>query len=92
MADEIVKAMEALPDRVNETDLLRIELHQERAAKFAAQKDSLTLQLNDVTAQLKKSQEDLQILITELSAKYSVTGQDSYDKVTGKITRHTPVA
>ena len=83
--------MEELPTAVNETDLLRIELGQERVARMAAQKDSLTLQLNELGVQFKKSQEELQTLVGELSVKYQVSGNDTYDKVTGKITRQTPV-
>lgn len=83
--------MEELPTAVNETDLLRIELGQERVARMAAQQDSLTLQLNELKVQFKKSQEELQALVSELSVKYQVSGNDTYDKVTGKITRQTPV-
>ena len=93
MADqELTKAMEELPDLMSENDLLRIELFQERAGRLGAQKDALTLQLNEVSAQLKKSQDALQGLVTELSSKYRVSGNDTFDKTTGKITRHNPVA
>jgi hypothetical protein len=89
--EELAKAMEELPTAVSENDLLRIELGQERNARLSAQKDALTLQLNEVNTQLKKSQDELQALVASLSTKYKVTGQDSYDRTTGKITRHTPV-
>jgi hypothetical protein len=88
---ELAKAMEELPTTVSENDLLRIELGQERAARLSAQKDALTLQINDIATQLKKAQDDLQALVASLSEKYKVTGQDSYDRTTGKITRQTPV-
>lgn len=86
-----VTPVAVLPEFISETDLLRIELGQEKHQKFAAQKDALTLQLNQVTEQLTTAKANIDRLILELTAKYKVSGQDTYDKVTGKITRVTPV-
>ena len=90
MANEIID-ITPLPDTVSELDLLKIELGQEKTGRLGAQKDALTLQLNTISEQFEKSKGDLQQLVNEMSMKYKVSGQDSYDKVTGKITRKTAV-
>ena len=90
MANEIID-ITPLPDAVSEMDLLKIELGQEKTGRLGAQKDALTLQLNQTTEQFEKARNDLQQLVNEMSSKYKVSGQDSYDKVSGKITRKTAV-
>ena len=93
MANETIDVTMApvLPDCISEMDLLKLELGQEKLAKYAAQKDSLTLQINTITEQLQKTQTELQQFVDTLGAKYMVSGEDSYDKVTGRITRKTAV-
>ena len=80
-----------LPDAVSEIDLLKIEIAQEKAQKFKAQVDALTLQLDVTSAQFEQSKRDLDIIVAKMSMKYKVKGEDAYDKITGKITRKTSV-
>ena len=88
MAEDVkAEAAEVLPDVVSETDLLRIEVGQERQTRLIAQRDAAQLQLNDINRQIDEGQKNLTKLVNELSVKYKVKGEDTYDRTTGKITR-----
>lgn len=67
-------------DKLTDTDMLRLQLGQERVARLQAEQRA--------TAQeLQVAQKDLQTFVSQLSAQYQLQPEDRVNPLTGEIIR-----
>ena len=82
--------MEEKPMKLGEEDRLKLCLQMERSRRFQAELQNLHVAMQQIQAQVQKSQAEQQVLGEEIRKKYQIDPQDSVNSETGLIVRGKP--
>lgn len=87
MIDNIPQSEPTTEDKMTDTETLKLLVCHERNGKLLAQRKNIEAQLSQVNSEIAENNANFNTLKIAAAEKYKVSKNDSFDIISGKITR-----